>query len=641
MLGLFNLFNNKKSTDDVSSFLNRYKYSIILARNNDGKGVIVHANNASHAKCMLNLSLLEIVGITKYVEPSPLPDKPISNLHIQSVDTETYYSPETSTSPLIDILRLKSKQYHDLNEFVLKLSKQGNVSISEINNCMCLNGMSKYRFFNYKDERFIEKEKNLYTFLDEMNISYIGHHYIWVKDKNYVRPDLDILPYNIKSINFNAEWKKLPMFNEQFLNFFTFSINSIITSTGPSIYMISTYPGKCFVNFDSNKLIITFLGWITENMKDVNTIALIGFFSSVFDIPLLKASWNNSHGWNFVGDEYIISNNGLKVYLIDALNFSYNCSVSDYVSSWTTSNVELNKDFIFEQEARLTIKRLKKVSSACTTTLHNAVVNHISYLNSELYPMCFFSFFCLEDMIILKAMYLSAEEDNKQIYVPAGNTTTDIIFQSIRAYSVKTKDVSNKKIFYRYKLKSVLSVIESGLYPVGKPRHVKLSTNGKLYIALCKITIDRDIKIPIIHLNNIPEYCSTFFASLTSVDISLVKKIGGYIIEEIEAIEWDDYIKINKISELISILSKVNTDLLINKFERGKIFPKVNECQFNNLLPFYAFAASYCRERVHNLIKKIDSHFLGNVVIKHNTVNIHTTCKVNNEGFLSETYKIY
>ncbi|CAC21264.1 26L protein [Yaba-like disease virus] len=639
---LFKFFNNnKKCTNDISSFLSEYKYSIILARNSDGKGVIVYSNNVSYAKSMLDLSSLEIVGVTKYVEPAPPPIKPISNLYIQSVETDTFYSPETSISPLIDILKLKSTKYNDLKEAIVKfLNLQGNVSVSELNNWMCINGMSKYRFLNYKDEKFFENNLNTYTFLDEMSISYIGHHYIWVKNKNYIRPELDILPYNIRDINFKLEWKKLFILGKQFLKIFTFSVNSIITSTGPSIYMITTHPGKCFVNFNSSELVSTFLNWIVENMKGINTIALVGFFSSVFDIPLLKASWPNNSGWNFIGNEYIVSDNGLKVHLIDALKFSCNDSVSDYVNNWTSNNITLNKDFISKQEAKIMSKIFEKNACKYTTLLYDAVNNNIAYLDSMLSPVCTMLSFCVEDMILLKAMHLAAEKDNKKFYVP-GNTITDVIFQAIRSTSVKTKEVADKKPFYKYKLKSVLSVIESGSYPVGKPRYVKTLTDGKLYIALCKITVKKDIKIPIIHLEDMSESCCTFFATLTSVDIALVRKIGGYIIKEIEVIEWEDSVKVNKISELITIINKINTESLVNRFEKGKIFPKINENRCSDLLLFYAFAASYCRERVHNLIKEIDSHYLGNVVLKHNTIKIYTDSEVTNKKFLSETCKLY
>lgn len=177
------MFKKQNNEFNIINALETYKHSIILARLGSGKGVIIYLNNLDLVRSVTKLSHLEIVGITKYAEPYFI-DMHMHKLFIDEVDTETFFSPKTSISPLVDIVKRRALENDKINKSVHKLHvfENKNISLSEINYWMCDNGLSNYRFVNYKNS----KKGNDYTLIDEMIIGCIGKHYIWVKQKKKI-----------------------------------------------------------------------------------------------------------------------------------------------------------------------------------------------------------------------------------------------------------------------------------------------------------------------------------------------------------------------------------------------------------------------------------------------------------------------
>ncbi|AUI80596.1 EEv maturation protein [White-tailed deer poxvirus] len=639
--------NSDDENNHIITALEEYKFSIVLARTKCGKGIIVYSSNLSTVKSMIDLSTLEIAGITKYVEPCPPPMSPISKLFIDESESDYYYSPATSRSPLIDILIKRASSEKEIENNIKNLDITGNVTVSEINYWMCCNGLAKYRFMNYRDDKIKETS---YTLIDEMIITYIGNHYIWVKDKlSYTRPELDILPYDIESISQKNMWSKIYPYNRHFLKIFSIYVNAIITPTGPSIYMISVYPGKCFIDFDSKKLISEFLKWVRETMNNVSTIAMVGYLSSVFDFSLLRASWPEDSGWTFIGHNNIVSKDGLKIVLLDVANFSCGMTLKEYCNHWEKVTITPPKDLITKHEAKLKIKLIERCALKTVTTLYNSINNHFTALNVLIQPWFMLSFNKLEDMIITKVLHMSASNVGGNMYYPTGNDSINFIYQSIRSKYVKTVNTSQcLKTYSIYRLKSLLKLIEFCKYPIGVPKYVKEGSCDKLYIALCEVTVKRDVRIPIIFLDDVTEPSYTFYTPLTCVDIELARMIGGYKIRELGALQWDSSVHISDyLFDTINNVGKLSiedtVDNLIDKIMNvSELFPHKEEDYFPNyLLPFAAFSASYCRMKLHSIIKRVDSHFLGEYVFRHNykEVWINDSFK-KDQLFLSEMVKV-
>ncbi|QDJ95002.1 EEV maturation protein [Hypsugopox virus] len=622
MFTLLSKICEEDKQDIITPTLNEHKGSIVLARTTCGSGIIIHEGNVNQVKIVTDLEKLEIVAVTENVAPKNYPLRPITKLFIDEVNDINYYFPKTTPTYAYDIL---CKRANDIPEIKIALEKyplKKESSIIKINEWLCKHHLYKYRFINYKDERC--NNNSLYTFVDEFIITYIGHHAIWVKNKSYSRPEIDILPYNVKNLEDDSNWTKLFSYNKQFLRMFSITINAMITSSGPSIYMITVYPGCSFINFNTKKLITDFLKWLKDAMTNVNSITLVGFMSSFFGFPLLKASWPAHCGWKFVSDDCIISDDGLKVFLVDVAKFACKLSFTNYCEKWENKSVNYPKDLITKQEAKFINKSIEKVAVKATTILYNAVNAQISFLNTLLSPLSMTNFNRIEDMFFTRVLSTSAIILDKHIYYPVSSDAINFVHQAIRPQSILTINKIQPKSYDKYKLKSILDIIANGKYPSGKPKFVKTVTDNKLYIALCEVSIKNNLKIPVVFMENVHDSCYTFNTILTSVDIELARKIGGCKIKEISALQWDETIDISFVmKETVSSIDKINineTDMLLeNLLEITDLFPyKENDNIPNNLLLFSAFAVSYCRQQIHSLIAKIDSHFLGDVVCNHN-----------------------
>nr|WGO62656.1 EEv maturation protein [Wadden Sea poxvirus] len=613
--------------NDIISILTDNKQCVILSRTESGQGILIYSNNIHIVKSIIELPSLEIIGITKYANPNYSIINPINNFIIEEKETDTYYFSKSSKSSLVSILYKRSFVCKEISNIITKYTKEMiNMSLLEINELLCKNGLSKYRFISYEDFRFNLTDKK-YTFYDEVIIKNIGHYYIWVKNKMYKRPKINIIQYDIEKISKKDMWTRIFAHNNKYIYLFTISIHTIITDNGPIIYMISTYPGKCFVNLYSvKKLIIEFIEWLNNVTSNNHTINLIGYMTNLFGFPLLKSNWPTNSYWSFMGDEYtIISNRGSKVIMVDIANFSCGMSINEYCYYWENKNITYPKDLITISKAMSNIDYFIKLSEKNVKILHCAVNKHISVFNMILSPLPMLSFSCIEDMFFTNIMYNNSKNLGTDIYYPINYDLSNFIYESIRFKSIKSIDVKSIYPYNKYRLNSIFDIIINGKYPLGKPFYSSnIPNNKRLYIALCKVTIKKTTKIPIIFFEDSIEN-NTFNIVLTSIDINLVRRIGGYIIQELYILQWDIFTNIKKCTiETIDNINKINieqTKRLIDKIIN--LNDLSFDCNINNnisqqMLVFLAFAVSYCRCEIHHLIELIDSHFLSEYVVKHN-----------------------
>ncbi|QHR82568.1 WV associated protein [Brazilian porcupinepox virus 1] len=648
------MFKNTYSNDDIEELLYEYNYPILLCRTEYGKGIIIYRENFQNVKLLINIKKLDIIGITEKNKSYNDEILTINRLFIDELETDEYYSPKTSISPLIDILKKRSIDNVEIANFIDNIQiTNKNINIHEINNLMCLSGLYRYRFINYKYNKDIDND---YTSIDEMSIMYIGKHYIWVKDKKYSRPEMDILPYNTL-IHKKSVWSKKIPHNTEFISMFVLIVNGIITENGTSIYMITTHPGKCFINFNTTLLILDFLQWVREIMTNMYTIKMVSFLGELFDFPLLKSSLPKDCGWTFVDNNYIISDDGLKIILSDIYNFSNGMSLIDYCKHWDNKSIIFPKDFITMEEAMSKKKVLEKYAKKSALYLYNSITNHVISINGLFSPWDINSFKMFEDILLTKIIHDISLDLNFDLYYPSKHDSYSFIFNSIRSKDIRTIGIDIPKKYNVYRLSSLFNIIVSGNYPVGLPKILYpdnyMNYCNDLYIALCKITIKNDIKIPVLDIDYTYIYDDTsyssysFFTVLTSIDISLISNIGGYKIKEIFILKWEKSINIKnymiKNIKNIQNITLIDGEKLINDISyKICLLPyKKNIYRIpNNILLFISFLSSYCRVKIHSLIKKIDNHYFGNNIINHNYIEMWTKNPVSDKDFLSETDKI-
>ncbi|QHG62585.1 EEv maturation [Cetacean poxvirus 1] len=633
LLNFLSRIIDDKETDNITPLLSKYKMCVILAKTKYGQGIIIHLQNIKDIKSKIDLCLLDIVGITEYAEPVPPPKGVMPKFYMNSIDNCNHYSPSTSSIPLMDILHRRSQECPEIRKAISEYWNENcdnMYSIMDINNWLCEHNLSKYRFVTVKNTRNKSKIQNTCTVVDTMIICHIGFHAIWTKDyTKYIRPEIDILRYDVKSLSKSNMWNTLCY--KQIGRIITISINAIITHDGAvTPYMITTYPGTTFINMDDpEQLILEFLDWLREDVTSSQcSVTLVGYYTNIFGFTILKSyfPYHSNNKWSFVGD-YLVYNNGIKVKLLDVLDFSCGLSVKEYVDMWSSHKEFCSPptDLLTKKEATCNITSLTKSAIEYTTCLYSAFTSQQDVLNILFSPCDMINYSSIEDLFVINAL-TKISLNEVRIYTPTSGSLQSFIYEAIRLNFIDSINVNvhNYNNYSIFKLKSVIDVIFSSSYPLGKPRYVQHGTIGKLYIALCEVKRRKDVRIPVISFdeNNTLDHFDTV---LTSVDIENAINIGGYSIKETGAIEWDvsSTIFSSYFNNCVCNIKNVKvdqTDLLLDQILNvSEVLTHKDEPNMDSrLLVFYAFAASYCRVALHNSISKIDSHFLSDSIIKHN-----------------------
>ncbi|AEN03616.1 hypothetical protein YKV027c [Yokapox virus] len=615
-----------QSTDPTKiNILRKYLHSyVILARHEDGNGIICHYDNFENVLSLVDMTKLEVIGLTHCTRLRVLPTSPINRLFMNEIETDDYYSPKTSGYPLISILRKRALEQEDISVVLEEYNICDTDSISEINEWLSLKGLSCYRFIKFSDYRNCKKNIGNKTIVDTMVIGHIGHHYIWIKNiEKYTRPEIDLLYFDIENIAQNYLWSSLLSYDQKCNKVFSIAVHGASITNGPIPYMISIYPGPTFINFKSvNALLIEFINWINDIMINTNTIILVGFMNNLFDIPLLTAYWPTNSGWKIYNNT-IISDTGYKVIWIDVYKFSCGLRFQEYCYNWGTKPYNKPIDMIKKSDTRDNIKTIVKESILYVKSLYTAYDTQCTALEMLLNPCKLCSFRTIEDMVLTSIMYNAAKNEQIGIYYPVNENASRFVSSSICLDYIMINNNNNyNKSYYKYTIKSIIDLVSSKQYPFGRPRYVKKGTEGKLYIALCKVTLPNRNYKPVIYYDDDFE---SFDVVLTSVDIETAIR-SGYNITELGAIQWDETIPNLKdyIDDNIKIMNTLNT--YINK----KLLNRLINMEINTIVdslisPFYAFVVSYCRAYINTIISSIDEKY----ILKYNYKEI----------YISDSYK--
>ncbi|AST09443.1 IEV protein [NY_014 poxvirus] len=623
--------NDHTKIDILRNYLHSY---ILLARHEDGNGIMIYDDNLDTAASLIDITKLEAIGLTHCTQLKTLPVNPINRLFMNEIDTNEYYSPKTSGYPLISILRKRALEQGDIAVALERYKLEDTDSISEINEWLTSKGLSCYRFIKFNDYRSCKRNGGYNTIVDSVIIGHIGHHYIWIKNlETYYRPEIDVLYFDVEQASKDDSWSRLLSYEQKCNKVFTVAVHGATTTNGPIPYMISVYPGNTFINFDSVKeLILEFLNWINDVMNTTNTIILVGFMNSLFDIPLITAYWPNNCGWKIYNNT-LISGNGSRVIWIDAYRFSCGLSLHEYCYNWGSKPDNKPIDLIKKSDAKRRIKSLVKESTMYLKSLFTAYDTQFTALDLLLSPCKLFSFSSIEDMFLTSSIYNASKNVQIGVYHPANEDTKRFISSSICLDYIMMSDFGNKS-YYKYTVKSIIELVSSKQYPFGRPRYVKRGTEGKLYIALCKVTLPNKDYTPVICYDDDFE---SFDAVLTSVDIETAIR-SGYRIIELGAIQWEETIP--NLKEYIYDNNKMMNELstyTANKLAERLIRNIELDTENSLILPFYTFAISYCRSYIHNIIKSIDKKY----ILQYNYKEIYVSDRyklINNEYLSCSMY---
>lgn len=241
---------------------------------------------------------------------------------------------------------------------------------------------------------------------------------------------------------------------------------------------------------------------------------------------------------------------------------------------------------------------------ASLKSLYEAFETQSGALEVLMSPCRMFSFSRIEDMFLTSVINRVSENTGMGMYYPTNDIPSLFIESSICLdYIIVNNQESNK-----YRIKSVLDIISSKQYPAGRPNYVKNGTKGKLYIALCKVTVPTNDHIPVVYHDD--DNTTTFITVLTSVDIETAIR-AGYSIVELGALQWDNNIPELKNGLLDSIkmiydLNAVTTNNLLEQL--------IENINFNNssiISLFYTFAISYCRAFIYSIMETIDPVYIS------------------------------
>lgn len=84
--------NNYETIEILRNYLRLY---IILARNEEGHGILIYDDNIDSIMSMMNITRLEVIGLTTHcTKLRSSPPIPMSRLFMDEIDHESYYSPK-------------------------------------------------------------------------------------------------------------------------------------------------------------------------------------------------------------------------------------------------------------------------------------------------------------------------------------------------------------------------------------------------------------------------------------------------------------------------------------------------------------------------------------------------------------------
>ncbi|AWU47061.1 EEV maturation protein [Sea otter poxvirus] len=617
--------SSEEMDDSIEQTLTTYSHSMVVACTTFGKGVLITHNSLHLARSMLHMHSLEVLCTRYIIHCIDTIEPPISAFTMYESETETYYSPKPSDSPLSDIILKKANTCMDLLRAVyVHWPNDGLQSFADINNWLYKVGLYNYRLEHYRNIRKLRNPPPDLTIIDDMTIGMLGYHSIWIKNiDKYVRPELDVLQYDLINIAKEHSWtQSLTRLSKRIT--ITMYIAVGLNNNDVVPMNISMYPGPTFTRTAmSHNIVEDMLDWLDYKGQFYKAITVIGFLSTFLDIILIHETITkgNLH-WMRINEYTIMSPHGSIIEFVDIYRYALNMSFGDYCEYWGVHNPHVTRDMYPIADMLRYNDMIAECCKDAAQSLFAAVTNQQAMLACIMSISEISRFRSIEHMFLTNAAILGCGS-NMRIYYPVHPSAIEFITHAMHSETIKSlivKNVNSRKV----QIQKLLKVISQNQYPLGKPSFVYIPDPDKLYIAVCDVRVDKNLRIPVLHHDE-----DVFCTPLTSVDIETIKRIGGYKIRILGALQWDSCDKIllsgiSNISHTIEHLnSKQSTDIMtkITSSSTSLLDDNCDDDRHENIV-INAFAVSYCRARVHNAISKIDSHFRANYVTQHNYMSI-------------------
>ncbi|ANS71104.1 eev maturation protein [Pteropox virus] len=635
---MFNIFgkmcNSAPATQDsikaIEHLLLVHANSAVVARTRSGKGLLITRQNLQLAKITFRHTSIDVV-LTVFLDfcDDEIIDPPEAAHTMHEVDTETFYSPKPSESPLSDILFKRADTCMDLLRTIyLHWPTEGIHTFSDINYWLSTVGMYDYRLVHFRDIRKRKNSSTNLTIIDDMVIGLVGYHAIWVKNLNkYNRPELDVMKYDLSLIASKNMWTKyMRTFNSSKM----YAMCTTIALNGKSVIPvnISMYPGPTFTaSSPTDNIIIDFLDWLTDANSSCTNITIVGFMSNFLESILIQKEVKKSSDWTLIGDKTIMSDKGNTVTFFDVSQFALGLSFSDYCKFWGGVSSSLPADLLSFSDFQKSVDSTIDTANSASMSLYETVTQQQVLLSKILPIGNVEQFNSIENMFITNAAVLGCSEHNG-LYYPVHETAKEFIADTIHTSIIKSKTPVVHKNTRRVAIKNLLNAISEYQYPLGKPTYVTVPEKEKMYIALCEVKTLSKLMIPIIEPPN-GNFDAPFCVPLTSVDIATITRVGGYKIRILGALQWESSDKVifsglEKITSSVKQFDSKQTSEMFKKMS-ASVDLLLNDCVLESSpesLVMLAFAVSYCRAKVHTAIERIDNHFSAKLVDQHDFASV-------------------
>ncbi|AQY16590.1 MC019 [Molluscum contagiosum virus subtype 2] len=627
LLGISCMTARDGGTDEVRAALQKQPCSEVYARLPCGRGVVV---NADTFQSTARLCALQSARVLAECPVREMPSPPAPALVMAALETDSFFSPQSSATPLAKILfhRASGEDNEDLLRALLQPGEPPGLSLTDINWWLQTRGLGRYCFMTLSAFRARELPRGSLTLIDDMVVGCLGYHAIWVKDpESYTRPEIDIHRYDVQAVAAPENWAPLRARAARApMRAMLLYARAGTGCAPPEPYMISVYPeGRVFFDADSGTGVIAdFLHWLLSVFTEQERcLYLVGFLSGCYDLPLLRAYWPRADtGWRLLGRALVYRCRYTAV-LLDAAPYAHGLCLREYCEHWAGASPRLPS----EMESRADV--LRRASASTEAAVHAArllgtAVCAQQDLLRRVMPTCDFAHFPdLSSMAIANAALLGACAHDARLFDPVHPDAVAFVRESMLHEHVGSlpRDAPGTRLHTMH-VRSVIQHLARELYPTGKPYYTQTLNPGRLALALCKVRRRGNLQIPFLFSKRDPDALA-FDAVLTSIDVNNAVRMGGYQIQVQGALEWErsEPVLAQGVQELLAAADAEGAAAadLVAWVARTPHLLQAHLAEYGPAsgLLLAAFAVSYCRAQVHKVIAEVDNHYYSSHVRAH------------------------
>ncbi|ATI20960.1 EEV maturation protein [Western grey kangaroopox virus] len=602
-----------------------------------GGGVVFVNERNREAVRSVSESVSTTILETEAWTPARGPSSVSSFMVMEEVDTDTYFSPKSSSFPLYTII-VRMATDRNLPRLLDALLECPNESvfdtIDNTNWWLYSHDLDRYSVVSIRDARRhgLDPDRDA-TLVDDMVIACVGYHCIWVKDREaYRRPEISILRYDVAALADPDRWSLPRVDISSKVLVYVLEMRTYVADGDSIPCLITMYPGLVLQHRNPIRLLLDFLNHLKSVLRAAERGALVclaGFHLAFKEIPLLRkmvARLPNGD-WQVVGNKLVYKNR-FRVSLLDLSFFGSARNSREYCRYWSGRHRTDAPGYFSSPEEFLRVDGTEyaRRCSFDAELMHASAETHLAMLSSIFPVGHVLNFTSLHDMMFTDSIFRFMVRHDCSFYVPRHPSAVAFVEESICYETLRTENLDPGCGDRNMMVTSVFPFLVKEHYPLGRPYFTQTPDSCKLSIALCEVTRDASVTIPFLYSKSNPRACH-FEGVFTSVDLRTATELGGYKIRVIGCLEWESKGRIlNRYTSLIpSMVQRFKdtdsrcTELLSELLSRRYIVEDKFDSSpdsYNTIL-MLAFAVSYCRAGMQAMISKMDRHVKSRFVTQH------------------------